>query len=140
MKILLALALLTPGLALACETGERAVFSCQTAEGPLEVCQGKDAVSLSYAGEAWQSRNAQFSWERDSGSPGHLSEFSLDGEAGVFSFTVHEIDGSTPELIADLGLTQGGKTVYPDCKAGSIRFAPDNFKATPRSRADGAAP
>ena len=144
MKSLVLAALLLPLPALACDKGEKPVFSCVTTKGKeIKVCQATTAITYSF-GKPGQppeltlsEDNGTFDYLADSGS-GMGTEY-LNFKNGktrynleIFTVFDRQYSDSKTEFSesASLNVMQGGKSLAVlDCKEPTIKFDPSAIVA-----------
>lgn len=134
MKVLFAIALLSPTLALACEPGEALVFSCTTAKGkPVEICQAADTVNYRFGGKEMEVKvsNADLKWEQDSGSGGGTDDLHFPNGDTTYQVSYGEsYDGSKG---ARVYVMRGSKQLADvQCTDGTVQFTPEALKAEHR--------
>lgn len=136
MKELIAVALLMPSMALACEPGEAPVFSCTTAKGkPVEVCQAADTVNYRFAKEMEvKVPTAELKWEQDAGSGGGTDDLHFPNGDTTYQVSYSEGwgGGQTVKGARVYVMRDGKQLADLQCTDGTVEFKPDALKAEHR--------
>ena len=122
---------LSPGLALACSTGETEVFSCTTASGKsVQVCQAPESIRYTFgrAGAATKMTvsvpNSVFVWHSDGGSAMHTIDLNFDTRGTRYVVSATRYRDEQPPLDAQIQVEQSGKQVASlVCRDDSVRLA-----------------
>lgn len=138
---------LSPSAVLACEPGEKLVFSCPTDKGKhVEVCQGPTAIHYAY-GKPGQpaelklsENNADFVWEHGEGVGSGVGD-DLVFKRAATSYTISHVSSfdDITDTEAHILVRQPGKEdAFIQCASGTSKFNPSAIKAKSREMAEGA--
>ncbi|MCD9125991.1 hypothetical protein [Luteimonas fraxinea] len=122
---------LSPGLALACSTGETEVFSCITVNGKTAyVCQAPESIRyiLGRPGSATEMTvsvpNSGFVWHSDGGSAMHTIDLNFDTRGTHYVVSATRYRDELPPLDAQIQVERGGEQVASlVCRDDSVRLA-----------------
>lgn len=137
---------LSPSAVLACEPGEKLVFSCPTETRKLvEVCQAPTAIHYTY-GKPGQpaelklsEKNQTFIWEHGEGVGSGVGD-DLLFKNGATSYTISHVrnfDDSTDTEAHILVRQPGKEDTYIQCASGKAKFNPNAIKAKSREMSEG---
>lgn len=137
---------LSPSAVLACEPGEKLVFSCPTDKGKhVEVCQAATAIHYTY-GKPGQppklklsEKNQTFVWEHGEGVGSGVGD-DLVFKNGATSYTISHVSNfdDPTDTEAHILIRQPGKEdAYIQCASGKAKFNPNAIKAKSRGMSEG---
>lgn len=109
---------LSPGLALACGTGETEVFSCTTTNGKTaHVCQGTGSIRYTFGrpGAAPEMSvsvpNSEFVWHSDGGSAMDTTDLNFDNRGTRYVVSATRYRDGEVQLDADIRVERGSEQV-----------------------------
>lgn len=132
MKGLIAVALLMPTIALACEPGEAPVFSCTAKGKPVVICQAADTVNYRFAKEMEvKVPTSDLKWEQDAGSGGGTDDLHFPNGDTTYQVSYSEGWGGGQTVKgARVYVMRGGKQLADlQCTDGTVEFTPEALKA-----------
>jgi hypothetical protein len=137
---------LSPSAVLACQPGEKLVFSCSTDRGKqVEVCQGPTAIRYSYGrpGQPVElklsEKNQTFVWEHAEGVGSGVGDDLLfkNGATHYIISHVSNFDDITDTEAHILVRQPGKEDAYIQCASGKAKFNAKAIKAQPREMSEG---
>ncbi len=137
---------LSPSAVLACEPGEKLVFSCPTDKGKyVEVCQAPTAIHYTY-GKRGQppelklsEKNQAFVWEHAEGVGSGVGD-DLLFKNGPTHYTISHVSNfdDITDTEAHILVRQPGKEdAFIQCASGKTKFNPNAIKAKSREMSEG---
>lgn len=129
---------LSPGLALACGTGETEVFSCTTTSGKTaQVCQASESIRYTFGhpGAAPEMTvsvpNSEFVWHSDGGSAMHTIDMNFDNRGTRYVVSATRYRDEDPPLDAVIRVERGGEQAATRvCRDETVRLVERAITAT----------
>lgn len=136
---------LSPSAVLACEPGEKLVFSCPTDKGKhVEICQAPTAINYTY-GKPGQpelklsEKNSAFVWEHGEGVGSGVGD-DLLFKNGATTYTISHVSSfdDISDTEAHILVRQPGKEdAFIQCVSGKTKFNSKAIKAKSREMSEG---
>lgn len=138
---------ISPSAVLACEPGEKLVFSCPTdTRKHVEVCQAPTAIHYTY-GKPGQppelklsEKNQTFVWEHGEGVSSGIGD-DLLFKNGATTYTISHVSSfdDISDTEAHILVRQPGKEdAFVQCASGKAKFNPSAIRVKSREMSEGA--